>query len=56
MPIPHTVLDLIGKTPMVRINKLVGDSTARVLAKLQDLLSPVRCTHSKSAYLRPKDR
>ena len=35
MSISYTVLDLIGKTPMVRINKLVGDSTARVLAKLE---------------------
>ncbi|NIA03363.1 MAG: pyridoxal-phosphate dependent enzyme, partial [Nitrospirae bacterium] len=35
MPISDTVLDLVGKTPMVQINRLLGDSTARVLAKLE---------------------
>ena len=35
MPISHTVLDLIGKTPMVQINKLAGDSKVRILAKLE---------------------
>ena len=35
MSIMNTVLDLIGKTPMVQINKLAGDSGTQVLAKLE---------------------
>ena len=35
MVISDTILDLIGKTPMVRINRLNEDSQTRVLAKLE---------------------
>lgn len=33
--IGNSVLDLIGNTPMVRINKLTGENDATILAKLE---------------------
>jgi len=33
--IAGSVLDLIGNTPMVRINRLTGEDDATVLAKLE---------------------
>lgn len=35
MTVAGNILDLIGNTPMVRINKLVGPGAARLLAKLE---------------------
>lgn len=34
--IHENILTLIGKTPMVKINKLTGENDAKILAKLEE--------------------
>ncbi|HSE92963.1 MAG TPA: pyridoxal-phosphate dependent enzyme, partial [Methylomirabilota bacterium] len=36
-PVAASVLDLIGRTPMVRLNRLPSPKGARVLAKLESV-------------------
>lgn len=37
MKLAHNVLELIGNTPMVELNKITGPNTAKILAKLESL-------------------
>jgi len=52
----ENVLELIGKTPMVKLNKMVDDSMATVLVKMEQL-NPGRvgqrshgCPHGQKGY------
>ena len=47
--IANNVTDLIGRTPLVRINKLNGDSGAEVVAKLESF-NPAGSVKDRPAY------
>ncbi len=49
MPVLSNVLEAIGGTPLVRLNRLVGDNEAQVLAKLE-FLNPSGSIKAGAAY------
>ena len=54
MSISHTVLDLIGKTPMVQIQKLAGDSKVQIYAKLESF-NPMGSVKDRVAHAMIED-
>ena len=50
MKIASNVTDLIGNTPLIRLNRIAAGAQAQVLAKLESLIPP---TASKTVSVQP---